>query len=113
MAGADYAAFRTGREERAFTWLSSGVDAVAGLVRAPHPHLIGGNFMRKRIAALAVGALALGGAGAVLAPAAGAAPGDPGCVAVGGSPQSSCQFTGTGDATSGGYVAGSDGWQIT
>jgi hypothetical protein len=69
--------------------------------------------MRKRIAAAAVGALMLGGIGAVLAPAAGAAPGDPGCVAVGGSPQSSCQFTGTGDATSGGYAAVSDGWQIT
>lgn len=69
--------------------------------------------MRTRIAALAIGALSLGGVGAALAPAAGAAPEDPGCVAVGGSPQSSCQFTGTGDASSGGYVAASDGWQIT
>jgi hypothetical protein len=68
--------------------------------------------MRKRIAALAVGALGLGGVGAALVPAAGAAPEDTGCAAVGGSPQSSCQFTASGSSPSG-FIAASDGWQIT
>jgi hypothetical protein len=49
--------------------------------------------------------------GAALAPA-GAAPEDTGCAAVGGTPQSSCQFTATGASPSG-FVAASDGWQIT
>lgn len=68
--------------------------------------------MRKRIAALAVGALSVGGVGGALAPVASAAPEDPGCAAIGGTDQSSCQFTATGDPNSG-YLAVSDGWQIT
>jgi hypothetical protein len=68
--------------------------------------------MRKRFAALAIGALSLGGVGAAFPLAASAAPEDTGCAAIGGTPQSSCQFTATGDPTAG-YVAASDGWQIT
>jgi hypothetical protein len=68
--------------------------------------------MRKRIAALAIGALSLGGVGAAFPLAASAAPEDTGCAAIGGTDQSSCQFTGTGNPDAGGYVAASDGWQI-
>jgi hypothetical protein len=81
-------------------------------VPGPTGHILGGDFMRTRIAVLAIGALSVSGVGAALAPAAGAAPEDTGCAAVGGTPQSSCQFTATGDPTSG-YAAASDGWQIT
>jgi hypothetical protein len=66
--------------------------------------------MRKRIAAVALGALSLG-VGVAFAPAAGAAPGDTGCDAAGGTPQAAAVHRNR--RSHPGFFAASDGWQIT